>query len=113
VLPAAFTGDPAVLGEVPHAWWFFTLLQPVAGVVFALDGVFLGAGDAAYLRTWTMTSALVGYLPLIWLSLAFGWGLLGIWSGLTLFMLLRLATLLVRLVSGKWAVTGQVPASAA
>ena len=113
LLPSAFTGDPAVLGEVPHAWWFFVLLQPVAGVVFALDGVFLGAGDAAYLRTATMASALVGYLPLIWLSLAFGWGLGGIWTGLTLFMLLRLGTLLLRLRSGKWAVVGEVPASTA
>lgn len=112
LLPAAFTGDPAVLGEIPHAWWFFVLLQPVAGVVFALDGVFLGAGDAAYLRTATMASALIGYLPLIWFSLAFGWGLVGIWIGLTLFMLLRLATLLFRLRSGKWAVVGAGPANA-
>ncbi len=59
-LPALFTTDGAVLSEVPHAWWFFVLLQPVAGVVFALDGVFLGAGDAAYLRTATLLSAAIG-----------------------------------------------------
>ncbi|GAA0519532.1 MATE family efflux transporter [Saccharopolyspora thermophila] len=105
-LPALFTTDGAVLAEIPHAWWFFVLLQPVAGVVFALDGVFLGAGDAAYLRTATLLSAAVGYLPLIWLSLAFGWGLAGIWTGLSLFMLLRLVTLLLRARSGRWAVVG-------
>ncbi|MER7011170.1 MATE family efflux transporter [Saccharopolyspora sp. NPDC000359] len=105
-LPAVFTSDAAVLAEIPHAWWFFVLLQPVAGVVFALDGVFLGAGDAAYLRTATLLSAFVGYLPLIWLSLAFGWGLAGIWTGLSMFMVLRLVTLLLRARSGRWAVTG-------
>jgi Na+-driven multidrug efflux pump len=31
------------------AWWFFVALQPIAAYVFALDGVLLGAGDAAYL----------------------------------------------------------------
>nr|WP_218888889.1 MATE family efflux transporter [Saccharopolyspora hordei] len=105
-LPAVFTSDSAVLAEVPHAWWFFVALQPVAGVVFALDGVFLGAADAAYLRTATLLSAFVGYLPLIWLSLAFGWGLAGIWTGLSAFMVLRLVTLLLRARSGRWAVTG-------
>ncbi|RRO16135.1 MATE family efflux transporter [Saccharopolyspora rhizosphaerae] len=106
LLPSVFTTDAAVLAEVPHAWWFFVALQPVAGVVFALDGVFLGAGDAAYLRTATLLSAVVGYLPLIWLSLAFGWGLSGIWTGLSLFMVLRMVTLLLRARSGGWAVTG-------
>ncbi|WP_338599098.1 MATE family efflux transporter [Saccharopolyspora sp. SCSIO 74807] len=106
VIPGLFTTDQAVLAEVPHAWWFFVLQQPVAGVVFALDGVFLGAGDARYLRTATLISAAAGYLPLIWLSLGFGWGLAGIWTGLSLFMLLRLGTLLLRMRSGRWAVVG-------
>ena len=112
VLPLAFTADGAVLAEIPHAWWFFAALQPVAGIVFALDGVFLGAGDAAFLRTATVASAVVGYLPMIWLSLAYGWGLVGIWTGLSLFMLLRLITLALRARSGRWAVLGDVPASA-
>jgi Na+-driven multidrug efflux pump len=47
-LPHLFTSDGAVLAQIPHAWWFFVALQPVAGVVFALDGVLLGAGDAAF-----------------------------------------------------------------
>jgi Na+-driven multidrug efflux pump len=64
---------------------------PVAGIVFALDGVLLGAGDATSMRTATVVSALAGFLALIWLSLAFGWGLAGIWSGFTAFMVLRLA----------------------
>ncbi|SFS34668.1 MATE family efflux transporter [Saccharopolyspora flava] len=113
VLPSVFTTDAAVLAEMPHAWWFFVAVQPVAGVVFALDGVFLGAGDAAYLRTATILSAVIGYLPLIWLALAFGWGLAGIWTGLSLFMVLRMVTLLLRARSGKWAVTGATREAAA
>ncbi|GAA4855159.1 MATE family efflux transporter [Saccharopolyspora cebuensis] len=111
-LPALFTTDPGVLAEMPGAWWFFVALQPIAGVVFALDGVFLGAGDAAYLRTATMLSAAIGYLPMIWLSLAFDWGLPGIWTGLSAFMVLRLLTLLLRARSGRWAVAGPTTAAA-
>ena len=110
VLPQAFTSDAAVLAEIPNAWWFFVAMQPVAGVVFALDGVLLGAGDVAFLRTSTIGSAVLGFLPLIWLSLAFGWGLAGIWTGLSLFMLLRLVAVLLRWRGGNWAVTGAVRA---
>ncbi|CCH34214.1 MATE family efflux transporter [Actinosynnema sp. NPDC047251] len=108
VIPPLFTTDPAVLGEVPHAWWFFVALQPVAGVVFALDGVLLGAGDAAFLRTATLLAAGVGFLPLIWASYAYGWGLVGIWAGLSAFMVLRLVPLLLRTRSGRWARVGVV-----
>jgi putative MATE family efflux protein len=107
VLPHVFTTDPTVLAQIPHAWWFFVALQPVAGVVFAVDGVLLGAGDAAYLRTATIVAAVLGFLPLVWLSLAYHWGLAGIWTGLSAFMLLRLAAALGRLATGRWSVTGE------
>jgi putative MATE family efflux protein len=106
VLPPVFTPDAAVLAAVPLAWWFFAALQPIAGVVFAIDGVLLGAGDAAFLRTWTLAAAVLGFLPLVWASLAFGWGLAGIWSGLAAFMLVRLAAVGLRMRGGRWAVTG-------
>lgn len=111
VLPLAFTTDAGVLAQIPHAWWFFVGLQPVAGLVFAVDGVLLGAGDAAYLRTVTLLAAVVGFLPLVWLSLALHWGLTGIWSGLAAFMIVRLVAALARLGTGRWAVVGStVPA---
>ncbi len=108
VLPPVFTSDATVLALVPVAWWFFVAMQPVSGVVFALDGVLLGAGDAAFLRTSTLVAALLGFLPLIWASLVFGWGLAGIWTGLSLFMLLRLVAVGMRARSDRWLVTGAV-----
>ncbi|WP_302661133.1 MATE family efflux transporter [Rhodococcus sp. SGAir0479] len=106
VVPTWFTGDDAVLEQASVAWWFFVGIMPVAGVVFALDGVLLGAGDAAYLRTATLACALVGFLPLIWSSLVWDWGLAGIWTGLTVFMVLRMLAVLWRAASGRWAITG-------
>lgn len=108
VLPRVFTPDVAVLEQVPHAWWFFVGIIPLAGVVFALDGVLLGAGDAAFLRTATLLSALVGFLPLVWMSEVAGWGLSGIWAGLTLFVVLRAVAVVARTRSAAWSRTGTV-----
>lgn len=105
-LPALFTSDRSVLDEIGVPWWFLVAQLPVAGVVFALDGVLLGAGDARFMRNATLASALIGFLPLVWMSLAFGWGLLGIWSGLTTFMVLRLVFVGWRACSGRWLVAG-------
>ena len=106
VLPTLFTTDRSVLDEIDVPWWFLVAQLPVAGVVFALDGVLLGAGDARFMRNATLLSALLGFLPLIWLSLVFGWGLFGIWSGLTTFMVLRLVLVGWRALSGRWLVAG-------
>jgi putative MATE family efflux protein len=106
VFPNVFTDDRSVLDAIGVPWWFMVAQLPVAGIVFALDGVLLGAGDAKFMRNATLISALVGFLPLIWLSLVFGWGLLGIWSGLSTFMVLRLVFVGWRALSGRWLVPG-------
>jgi Na+-driven multidrug efflux pump len=105
VLPSVFTDDRSVLDAIGVPWWFMVAQLPIAGIVFAIDGVLLGAGDAKFMRTATLVSALVGFLPLIWLSLAFGWGLLGIWAGLSTFIALRLLFVGWRAFSGRWLVT--------
>ncbi|WP_110781877.1 MATE family efflux transporter [Mycolicibacterium parafortuitum] len=106
VFPTVFTTDQSVLDQIGVPWWFLVAQLPVAGIVFAIDGVLLGAGDATFMRNATLFSALVGFLPLIWLSLAFGWGLLGIWAGLSTFMVLRLVFVGWRVLSGRWLVPG-------
>ena len=106
VLPTVFTTDASVLAVIGVPWWFLVAQLPVAGIVFALDGVLLGAGDATFMRNATVASALIGFLPLIWLSLAYGWGLFGIWAGLSTFMVLRLVFVGWRTFSGRWLVPG-------
>lgn len=102
VLIPLFTDDPAVVGQAEVVWWFLAGMQPLAGVVFALDGVLMGAGDVGYLRTVTIGSAVVGFLPLSLLSGPLDWGLAGIWSGLCLFIGLRLVGVLVRVAGDRW-----------
>ncbi|HEX7745898.1 MAG TPA: MATE family efflux transporter [Micromonosporaceae bacterium] len=105
-VPGWFTGDPQVQDRAMVAWWWFVGMQPLAGVVFALDGVFIGAGDVRYLRNLTIVAALGCFLPAIWAAYVFDLGLGGIWAGLTLFVVVRLIGLLLRLRSTGWAVVG-------
>jgi putative MATE family efflux protein len=102
VLLPLFTHDPAVLGQAEVVWWFLAGMQPLAGVVFALDGVLMGAGDVGYLRTVTIGSAVLGFLPLSLLAGPLDWGLAGVWTGLCLFIALRLVGVLVRVAGDRW-----------
>lgn len=106
VIPGIFTADTAVLEQARIVWWWLALMQPLAGVVFALDGVLMGAGDVAYLRTLTVLAGLLGFLPFSLLTIPLGLGLGGVWAGLTLFIAIRLVGTLWRVRGGRWAIVG-------
>jgi Na+-driven multidrug efflux pump len=106
VLPPLFSPDPEVHAQAMRAWPWFVAMLPAAGVVFALDGVLIGAGDVGYLRNLTLAATLGGFLPATWLAYAFDLGLGGIWAGLTMFIVIRLAAQLGRMRSGGWIVLG-------
>ena len=56
----------------------------------------------------TIGSALPGFLPLSLLSLPLGWGLAGVWTGLDLFIALRLVAVLARVAGRRWLSAGVV-----
>ncbi len=111
VLPQAFTSSPLVRHQVDLLWPLFCAAQPAAGVVFALDGVLVGAGDVGFLRTITLVALVGVYAPLALAALHWHWGIVGIWAGLCAAILVRLAGMLWRTASGRWAVLGTAPAS--
>nr|WP_213005503.1 MATE family efflux transporter [Actinoplanes toevensis] len=106
VVPGWFTPDRSVHEQAAIVWPWFVGLMPFAGVVYALDGVLIGAGDIRYLRNLTLASALLGFLPAIWLAYWLDLGLGGVWAGLGLFVLIRFVTIVWRWRSGGWAVIG-------
>lgn len=60
VVPELFTPDPAVQAGLQAGLWVLMIAQPIAGYVFVLDGVLMGAGDAPYLaRAGMITAAAV------------------------------------------------------
>ena len=107
VLPRLFTQQPEVLQVMAGPWWIMVGMVLAGGVLFALDGVLLGASDAAFLRTLTIGAVLAGYLPGVWLSAAAGWGLAGVWCGLATFIGIRTVGVVWRFATMEWAHTGE------
>lgn len=100
-----FTSDRSVQDTLLPALLVVALTQPVAGVVFILDGVLMGAGDGTYLA-WAMLVTLAVFAPAALLVPALGGGLTALWGAMALMMLVRMATLWLRARSGTWMVTG-------
>ena len=99
---ALFTADPDVLDQAHELWPLFALMRPVAAVVFALDGILIGAGDTRYLAA-AMVVAFVVFLPIV---LTARHRIAGVWAALDVLMLARLATLGGRFARGRWALVG-------
>ncbi len=110
VAGSAFSPDPEVRAAVGATLIVVAASQPIAGFVFVLDGVLIGAGDGVYLA-WAGVFTLLAYLPaamavaiwapggaagLVWLWIAF--------SGV--FMGARALTLGLRYRGDRWLVTG-------
>jgi putative MATE family efflux protein len=106
VLPRLFSDDGRVLDKAQVLWPLFALMQPAGAVVFALDGILIGAGDARYLAGAMVFAGLFVFVPISLAALHFDWGLAGVWWGLNALMVARLATLGVRFASGRWVVLG-------
>jgi putative MATE family efflux protein len=111
VLGVLFTTDEAVRRALVPVLLVAALAQPVAGVVFVLDGVLIGAGDGTYLA-WAGLAVLGGYAPLVlgaavvtddWV----GGGLPWLWVVFcVVFMGGRFVTLTRRAAGDRWLVTG-------
>ena len=104
-----FTPDPTVQELLGRTLLLVALTQPVAGLVFVLDGVLMGAGDGTYLA-WAMLGTLAAFVPAALAVPALGLGLPGLWWAMNLFMLVRGAFLYGRARGDRWLVTGAVRA---
>ena len=72
-------------------WPWLVGMMPVAGALFALDGVFFGAGDLAFLRRITLDrrrSAV--FVPLLLVAHVLDLGLGGVWAGIAAFIAVRM-----------------------
>jgi putative MATE family efflux protein len=101
VVPHAFTSDPRVIDQARELWPLFCAMWPVAAIVFALDGILIGAGDTRYLAL-AMVVAFVAFLPLALTADTVAM----VWVALDVLMLVRLATLGARFARRRWALVG-------
>ena len=105
-----FTSDADVQAALTLALWVLAAGQPIAGYVFVLDGVLIGAGDAKYLAIAGVVNLAV-YLPLLLAvgqsGAAGGAGLLWLWAAFSLgYMAARAVTLGLRARTDRWMVLG-------
>jgi putative MATE family efflux protein len=107
---ALFTSDAGVQSLLASALLVLAAGQPIAGYVFVLDGVLIGAGDARYLAIAGVVNLAV-YLPMLLAvplwgpggAAAVGW----VWVAFSLgYMLARAMTLGLRARTDRWMVLG-------
>jgi putative MATE family efflux protein len=105
IIAPVFTTDEAVIDLVGDLALWVGLTQPIGGLVFALDGILIGAGDLAFLARAMVGAALV-FVAWAGAVLATGAGLGWVWAGLTVFMVVRAAVMWRRYRSERWLVVG-------
>jgi len=106
VIPRLFSSSSDVVDQAHLLWPWFIGMLPAAGVVFALDGVLIGAGDVRFLRTITVIAAVGAFAPLNLAALHWHWGIGGVWAGLSAFIGVRLIGMVARARGDRWLVTG-------
>ena len=106
-LPLVFSSDEAVLSLVGFLMLHLAFIQPVNGVVFALDGVLIGAGDMRFLAV-AMAGAAAVFIPLALWVMAAGAGIGWLWGAMWALMAARLVALLWRFAGSRWLVPGAV-----
>jgi len=101
VLPEVFSDDPNVLDLAAFLLLLVAALQPLNGLVFALDGILIGAGDMNFLAK-AMVFAFVVFAPaavaVLVLDLGIGW----VWAALAVLFLARGSVLTWRFAGDGW-----------
>jgi Na+-driven multidrug efflux pump len=110
VLGPLFTDDPDVRSLLTPVLLVAAIAQPVAGLVFTLDGILIGAGDGRFLA-WAQTIVLAVFAPLAWLAVVGPGSLVWLWVAFAVgFMGTRCLVLLLRARGDAWMRVGELPA---
>ncbi|MEM6431485.1 MAG: MATE family efflux transporter [Deinococcota bacterium] len=89
-----FTDDPEVIRAVAAVFPFIVFTQPLNGLVFVWDGIFMGLNRWSFLALAMIVSCAAAALVLL-LVLPFGWGLTGVWWGMVVLIAARAITFTV------------------
>jgi Na+-driven multidrug efflux pump len=89
LLARAFSADPEVVSRTTAGLLLLAVLMLPGAIAFAYDGVFIGAADYRFLGR-AAFGYLLAVIPIAVLVLSFpGLGIVGIWLGLTFWMVIR------------------------
>jgi putative MATE family efflux protein len=104
-LPSLFALAPDVKELVLAVLLVVVVQQPLAGVVFVLDGVLIGAGDQDYLALAGLAAAIV-FGAAAAIVVTNHHGLVALWVAYSTWMLARFVTLTARARGSRWLITG-------
>ena len=107
VIPPVFAASPGVTRLLLAVLVVAALMQPVAGVVYVLDGVLIGAGDQNYLALAGIVTGAVFAVAAAVVLRTHG-GLVALWLAYSLWIAARFVTLTLRARGSAWLVTGAV-----
>ncbi len=96
ILGRIFTKDQSVLVIFTSFFYLVVITLPINAVAFVGDGLFKGIGETGYLRNVLLGSTFLGFLPALLISRYFEMGLHGIWIAITVWMLVRSGSLVVK-----------------
>src|SRR6516164_5657651 len=105
LLPGVFAAAPPVAHLLLAVLVIVAVQQPIAGVVFVLDGVLIGAGDQDYLALAGLAAAAVFGIAAAWVEVRDG-GLVALWLAYSVWLLARFVTLTLRARGSAWLVPG-------
>ena len=106
--PALFTDDRAVIDLAAQVLLVVAVMQPLAAVVFVLDGVLIGAGDQRYLALAMVVASFGVFAPLALLVAASGGGLLALWGAIAAWIVARAVGMVGRFIGPRWERVGSV-----
>ncbi len=101
-LASLFSDDPAVRALTAFLFLHVAAQMPANGIIFALDGILIGAGDLVMLGR-LMMGAAAAFVPVAVIVTVRDAGIGWIWFALGVFMAARLVGMTWRYLDGGWA----------
>lgn len=95
-LGVLFNKDPDVLSLFYGMFFMVLICLPFNAMAFTLDSIFKGLGEMGYLRNVLLGSTFLGFIPVLYLSNYMGWGLIGIWGALIVWVAFRALALFLK-----------------
>jgi putative MATE family efflux protein len=100
--PDLFTNDTDVVHLTTQVLLIVAVLQPLAAVVFVLDGVLIGAGDQRYLALAMVVASFGVFAPIAAVVALNGGGLLALWGAIAAWLVARAVGMVGRFVGPRW-----------
>lgn len=92
LVATAFTDDAGISSRISEVIPIAAAMQPLAALLFVLDGVFL-AVLALRKLVWSTAAGFLATVIMLWIGVVSDWGLVGVWWAIAAMVVARLAVL--------------------